>query len=143
MKKRLPPRSRAARSPVHGTLVALGLSSLVVGAVVLLASRKAAISTPATPGTVLVVPQRALPTGFDGTRPNLLSTPPVPLTMGTMGGNVHVRMQRALAPDRVIGVVVAIESTSDVEPFRTTLIPIAGEPTIEFDPRSASMFGRA
>jgi hypothetical protein len=46
-------------------------------------------------------------------------------------------MQRVLAPDRAIGVVLAIESTSDVEPFQTTIMPVSGEPTLEFDPRSA------
>ena len=57
--------------------------------------------------------------------------------MGTMGGDVHVRMQRVLAPDRAVGVVLAIESTDDFPPFETTLQRVSGEPTIEFDPRSA------
>lgn len=132
----------AAASSTNTAVRSMGIGAAASAALLLVLasvpSRKATTPTPATPGAVLVMSQRALSTGSDpGGRPALLSTPPVPLTMGTMGGNVHVRIQRLLSPDRAIGVVVGIESTSDVPPFKTAVLPVAGEPTIEFDPRPA------
>ena len=85
------------------------------------------------PGVVLVLPQTAFPVG----RPGLLSTPPIALGMGTMGGNVHVRVQRLEAPDRAVGTVVGIESFNDTPPFQTTVSRVSGEHVVTFDPKQA------
>lgn len=89
-----------------------------------------------TPGTQLVLPIDALPT-TRSMPPSLLSTPPIQITMGMQGGNVHVVVERIEAPNRVVATIVGVESTSDIGYQRPRLIPIQPGVAITFDPSRA------
>lgn len=119
----------------HASLIALGLSALVIGAVASTYRRKPLAAptpppTPLQPGSVVVVPMRALPTELG----RLLSSPPVQLGIGTMGGNVHIAVRVVESAARASGVVVGIDSYNDTPPFNTSVSPVASRPTISFDP---------